>query len=207
MINILIRTHDRFHLLQECIKSIEKQTYKDWNIIISVDNKHTAKKVEKLSYEFVRTDQIKYKGLKKGWVREADNIKKKRRRKVYWNLYFNTLQEMAKPGYILYLDEDMILKSPESLQLIVDNSEEDKLLIFRYQATPDDENGSRPILKNWNKKPRRGTISTGCFSHHSKHIGRWIPQKAGDYYAVVNLYGRLKTKWLYKIIVKAQTLE
>lgn len=206
MINILIRTHDRFSMLQECIKSIERQSYKDWNIIISVDNKHTANKVESLSYEFVRTNKITYRGLKKGLIRGKENRLKRKKRKIYWNLYFNTLQDMAKEGIILYLDEDMVLASKNSLQLIADNSHEDEVLIFKYGLPGREGNGSRPTKSKWEKPPKRGTISTGCFSHHSKYKARWLPQKAGDYYAVSNLYGRLKSRWLDKIITKGQDI-
>lgn len=204
MINILIRTHDRPSLFEKCIESIEEQTYKDWNIIISADNKYAAKWVEKYDYEFIRTDKIKYRGFKKGYIRAKEKTTKRR---IYWNLYFNTLQDLVKKGFILYLDEDMVLKSHNSLQLIADNSHENKLLIFQYQSTPDNERIARPTRMNWNKKPTRGSISTGCFSHHSNYKARWVPQRAGDYFAVSNLYGQLKADWLYKIIVKAQILE
>ena len=203
MINILIRTHDRPDKLRKCIQSIKNQTYKDWNIIISADNKHIEKSVVSLGYEYVRTDNITYKGFKKGMIRPKENTRPRKKR-VYWNLYFNTLQDMAKEGYILYLDEDMILTTPNSLQLIADNSSVDELLIFKYCTPKHERNETRPSLENWNKKPHRGTISTGCFSHHTNHKARWPPQRAGDYFAVSNLYGRLKTTWLNEVITSGQ---
>ena len=191
MINILIRAHDRPKYLENCVRSIEKQTYKDWNIIISVDNKHIEKYVKKLGYEYIRTDKVKYRF-------------KKKETKVYWNLYFNTLQDMVKKGYVVYMDEDMEFFEETSLQKIIDNSHKDELLIFKYRVLPHGSRHERPTFKNFYKRPQRGTISTGCFSHHTDYKARWPAQRAGDYFAVSNLYGQLKTTWLNEVIINGQ---
>ena len=190
MINILIRTHNRPDKLKECIKSIERQTFKDWKIIISADNERAEKWVKPYGYYYIRTDKIKYKRRDKGRMRK------------HWNIYMNILQSKATKGFIIYMDEDMILYTENSLQLVADNSHEDKLLIFKYRIRQDI--GTRPGGSYWKKTPKRTHINTGCFSHSVKHKVRWKGISAGDYFAVAELYKRLETIWLDEIILKGQ---
>ena len=191
MINILIRTHNRPKHLKECIKSIENQAYKDWRIIISADNNRAEKYTKPYGYEYIRTDKIKYK-----------KRKEKSRMRKYWNEYFNVLQGRATEGFIIYMDEDMVLYTENSLQLVADNSCEDKLLIYKYKVREDI--GIRPYRRDWGKTPVRTHINTGCFSHPAKHKVRWRGISAGDYFAVSYLYNKLKTTWLDEIILMGQ---
>ena len=191
MINILIRTHNRPDKLRECIKSIKMQTYKKWHIIISADNDRAEKYTKPYGYEYIRTDKIKY-----------QKRKEKSRMRKYWNVYLNVLQGRAKEGFIIYMDEDMVLYTENSLQLVADNSHEDKLLIFKYRIRQDI--GTRPGKGDWGKPPKRTHINTGCFSHPVKHKVRWRGISAGDYFAVSDLYRRLPTTWLDEIILKGQ---
>ena len=191
MINILIRTHNRPDKLKECIKSIKNQTYKDWRIIISADNERAEKWTKPYGYEYIRTDKIKY-----------QKRSEKSRMKKRWNVYLNILQGRATEGFIIYMDEDMVLYTENSLQLVADNSHEDRLLIFKYKIRQDI--GIRPSRRDWGKPPVRTHINTGCFSHPAKHKVRWRGISAGDYFAVSNLYKRLKTTWLDEIILMGQ---
>ena len=191
MINILIRTHNRPEKFRKCIKSIESQIYKDWRIIISADNDRAERWVKLSGYEYIRTDKIKYK-----------KRQEKSRMKKIWNRYLNVLQSEVKEGFIIYMDEDMGTYSKNSLQLVIDNSHEDKLLIFKYKIRQDI--GIRPGLKDWGKPPIRTHINTGCFSHPTKHKVEWRGISAGDYFAVSDLYNRLETTWLNEIILMGQ---
>ena len=193
MINILIRTHDRPEKLKECIKSIENQTYKDWRIIISADNDKAEKWTKPYGYEYIRTDKIRYK----------KRIEKSRMKKE-WNRYLNALQGRATEGFIMYMDEDMVLYTENSLQLVANNSHEDRLLIYKYKIRQDI--GIRPEKGYWRQTPQRTHISTGCFSHPAKHKVRWRGISAGDYFSVSNLYNRLKTTWLDEIILMGQAI-
>ena len=191
MINILIRTHNRPEKFRKCIKSIESQTYKDWRIIISADNDRAERWVKLSGYEYIRTDKVFYKSVK-----EIFRLRK------HFNRYFNVLQERVKDGFIIYMDEDVIMKTENSLQLIADNAKEDKLLIYKYRIRLD--RWSRPEIKYWNKKPERTHINTGSFCHHAKHKVEWRGISAGDYFAVSDLYNRLETIWLDKEILMGQ---
>jgi hypothetical protein len=166
------------------------QTYKDWKIVISADNERAEKWVKPYGYEYIRTDKIKYQRRDKGRMRK------------HWNVYMNVLQGRAKKGFIIYMDEDMVLYTENSLQLVADNSHEDKLLIFKYRIREDI--GTRPGKSYWGGVPRRTHINTGCFSHPVKHKVRWKGISAGDYFAVAELYKRLETTWLDEIILKGQ---
>ncbi|KKK66400.1 hypothetical protein LCGC14_2964460, partial [marine sediment metagenome] len=151
MINILIRTHNRPDKLRECIKSIKMQTYKKWHIIISADNDRAEKYTKPYGYEYIRTDKIKY-----------QKRKEKSRMRKYWNVYLNVLQGRAKEGFIIYMDEDMVLYTENSLQLVADNSHEDKLLIFK-PLTPfvnDDPSSFTLIESSVVSKPPSKSIFT-----------------------------------------------
>ena len=126
MITILIRTHNRPEKLNECIKSIKAQTYKDWRILISVDNDRAEAYTKPYGYEYIRTDKVKYK-----------QVKERSRMRKRWNLYFNALQNKVDEGYIMYVDEDMVMYSENSLQLVADNSHEHRLLIYKYRIRLD----------------------------------------------------------------------
>lgn len=191
MINILIRTHDRPEKFRKCIKSIESQTYKNWRIIISADNDRAEGWVKPSGYEYIRTDKVRYKSVK-----ETSRLKK------HFNRYFNVLQDEVKEGFIIYMDEDVIMKTNNSLQLIADNVKEDKLLIYRFRIRQD--RWSRPEDKYWKKPPERTHINTGSFCHPAKHKVRWRGISAGDYFAALDLYNRLETIWLDEEILMGQ---
>ena len=194
MINILIRTHDRPEKLAKCIQSIEEQAYKDWRIIISADNDKAERWVKRYEYEYIRTDKIKYRK-----IRERSRLKKK-----HFNLYLNTLQDKVKEGFIIYMDEDIIMKTENSLQLVADNAKEDKLLIYKFRVRLD--RSSRPESRYWKKPPQRTHINTGSFCHPAKHKVIWRGISAGDYFAASDLYNRLGTIWLDKEILMGQPL-
>ena len=189
MINILIRTHNRPEKFRKCIKSIESQTYKNWHIIISADNDRAERWVKPYRYEYIRTDRIEYK-------------KRKPRMRKCWNLYMNILQDKAKEGFIVYMDEDMFMYTEDSLQLVADNSHEDRLLIYKYRIRLDC--ASRPESKYWGNPPERTHINTGSFSHPVEHKVIWRGISAGDYFAVTDLYNRLETTWLDETILMGQ---
>jgi len=193
MINILIRTHNRPRKFKECIKSIEMQTYKDWKIVISADNDHAEKWVKPYGYEYIRTDKIKYKRIK-----ESSRMKK------VWNRYLNALQRRATEGFIIYMDDDVVLYNKNSLQLVADNSYEDKLLIYKYKIH--NNIGTRPEDEDWGKIPQRTHINGECFSHPAKHKVIWRGISGGDYFAITDLYNRLETTWLDEIIIREQDL-
>ena len=191
MITILIRTHNRPEKLNECIKSIKAQTYKDWRILISVDNDRAEAYTKPYGYEYIRTDKVKYK-----------QVKERSRMRKRWNLYFNALQNKVDEGYIMYVDEDMVMYSENSLQLVADNSHEHRLLIYKYRIRLDI--GTRPYRSDWGKAPTRTHISTGCFSHPAKYKVRWRGISGGDFFAVSELYKCLPTTWLDEIILRGQ---
>ena len=205
MINILIRTHNRPKMFDKCIKSIESQTYKDWRIIISADNKNAGRWAREYKYDCIRTDHMSQKSSYYARLQNRRRkLLKRPKRRVYWNLYFNSLQKKVTEGYVVYMDEDMVFYDENSLQIIADNSHEDELLIFRYQLPKREGTYARPVDAKWEIRPRRGALSTGCFSHHSKHPVVWMAVKAGDYFAARNLYDRLDSRWIKEIITRGQ---
>jgi len=179
MINILIRTHLNPKGFDRCIKSIESQTYKNWRIIISVDNQESVDYVSQCGYEYIRVNE------KQG--------------ERPWNLYLNTLQLKVEEGFILYMDDDIVFDTNNSLRLVADNSRVDKLLVFRFRI--EGGRGVIPDDDNFGKRIRRD-VNTECFSHHMNHRVKWRNVQGGDYFAMIDLRGRLKVRWLDKIIFK-----
>ncbi len=101
-INILIRTKKgREHLLKKCLKSIDNQTYKNYNIIIGAE------------YESENTILLKP-NYKLG--------------EFFYNDYCNTLKDLVIDGYFFFLDDDDILIDNTALQRIVNNLKADGLI-------------------------------------------------------------------------------
>ena len=179
MINILIRTHDRPNEFRRCLQSIYSQTYEDYRIIISADNGNTEIYVRPHGHEFIRT----YPG-------EGEKP---------WNRYQNELQAKVESGIIIYMDDDLTFHSPDSLQLVADNSHEDRLLIFKFLI--EGGTGIAPRHDSWGELSCH--LNSACFSHSAKHKVKWKPVGGGDHRAIANLE-HLKITWLDEIIMQGK---
>lgn len=179
MLNILIRTSRRPRFFEDCVRSVESQSYKDWRIIVSVDDNYTETYVKPYGYQYIK-------------VLRSNS-------QCFWNTYFNTLVGEIKNGWIIYLDDDAQLM-PGALQIIVDHCKDNSLLVWKYQFA----NGRIIPEKNfWKKQPQRKHIDTGCFAHQKKHFMDWDGLRAADYRIVFQLYQKLKPIWINKILIKA----
>lgn len=179
MINILIRTSRRPRFFKDCIQSVENQSYKNWRIIISIDDNYTEQYVKPYGYDYVKV------------LRGNTNC--------FWNLYFNDLYKQVKDGWIIYLDDDARLV-PGALQIIADHFNDNNLLIWKYQFA----NGRIiPEINFWGKQPQRKHIDTGCFAHQRKHFIPWDALRAADYRVIFQLYQKLNPVWIDKVLFKA----
>jgi glycosyltransferase involved in cell wall biosynthesis len=195
MINILVRTSGRPKYFDGCINSIYNQTYKNWNIIVGVDDNESKKYVQPTKSRMIQYD---YHNLKKMESPKGDDYG------IYftYNLYLNDLQNEVKYGYIMYLDDDDALYDNESLMNIVNNiTNEDEFLMWRVKfpdrLVPSDKNfGNEPVIRD---------ISGIGYAFHHKHKIDWEPFKRGDYRVAKKLYGKIPKKiYINKPLTKLQ---
>jgi glycosyltransferase involved in cell wall biosynthesis len=195
LINILIRTSGRPNYFKECVDSIYNQKYKNWNILIGVDDPNTLK----------YTQPAKGRDI----IYNYDNISipKPPNSIDYgvsfkYNQYLNDLQNEVKDGYIIYLDDDDKLHDSNSLYKLVNViKSDDDFVIWRVKfpnrLVPSDTNfGNPPVLKD---------ISGIGFSFHVKNKEVWEPYKRGDYRVAKKLYEKIpNTVYLNEVITQLQ---
>ena len=195
LINILVRTSGRPNYFNDCVKSIYNQTYKNWNLIIGVDNKSTLTYSQSALGRDVIYD---YSKLVIPPTPNSDEYGIK----FPYNLYLNDLQNEVKDGYVIYLDDDDKLSDEHSLlKLINVIKTNDDFVIWRVKfpnrLVPSDKNfGGPPVMKD---------ISGIGFSFHIKNKEIWEPYKRGDYRVAKKLYDKIPNKiFLNEIITTLQ---
>jgi hypothetical protein len=194
IINILIRTSNRPKYFNNCINSILKQTYKNINIYVSIDNNNKY--------------TIKY-PVYPVYVKETNGIKPIDNNHTYGipfpaNLYLNNLQDKVKSGLIMYLDDDDMLCDSNVLETIAKEYKEGSRLIY-WKV----ESAGKiiPSKKNWGKAPVCRDISGigFAFGANYKKFAKWEPYKRGDYRVSAKLHSKIdKKKYIDKILTRTQ---
>jgi hypothetical protein len=196
LINILIRTSGRPNYFKDCIESIYKQKYKNWNIIVGCDDKGSKKYIQPHKCVLVNYDIDEKIPNPPNSIEYGIKFK--------YNLYINELQKYVFDGYIMYLDDDDILYNNESLTNISNGlkSNDYDLAFYRVQfpnrLVPSDENFKKqiPIMKD---------VSGLGFIFKNEIKVDWTPYKRGDYRVAKELNEiSKKTLWLDKTISSIQ---
>ena len=180
MFSILIRTSNRPNYFDKCYESVIAQTFKDYKIFVSVDNKET--------YDYVKDYPVKVIKV----IKRADN-----RFRCPWNKYFNILLISAR-DWIIYLDDDVTMK-PNALEEISKYcSSKKNVIVWKYKFL---SGRVIPEKEFWGKMPRRKHIDTGCFCHHKNQKVRWFPLRASDWRVITQLWRKnLNFVWINKIL-------
>jgi GT2 family glycosyltransferase len=195
LINILIRTSNRPNYFNGCVNSIYSQKYKNWNIIIGVDNLNSLSytQPDKGRDVFYNYDNVIIPKPPNG-VEYGIPFK--------YNSYINDLQDEVKDGYIVIIDDDDKLYDEYSLQKLADAIKtNDDLVFWRVKfpnrLVPSDDNfGVEPVLRD---------ISGIGFSFHVKNKEIWEPYKRGDYRVSKKLYKKIENKiFLNEILTELQ---
>lgn len=195
LFNILIRTSGRPNYFKECLESIYKQKYKNWNLIIGIDDTESEKYTQSAKGRTIFYDYSSVKNEKKTKSDEYGIFFK-------YNLYLNDLQNQVTKGYIIYLDDDDALNDENSLydlSNVIEN--EDQFIMWRVnfpnRLVPSDENfGKKPVMKD---------VSGIGFAFHNKYKIDWEPYKRGDYRIAKKLHEVIPKKtYLNKVITKLQ---
>ena len=195
LINILVRTSGRPNYFNECVKSIYNQTYKNWNLIIGIDNKNT------LSYSQSALGRDVIYDYSKLVIPPTPNSDEYGIKFPY-NLYLNDLKNEVKDGYVIYLDDDDRLQDKNSLLKLTNVIKtDDDFVIWRVKFP----NRLVPSDKNFGGPPVMRDISGIGFSFHIKNKEMWEPYKRGDYRAAKKLYDKIPNKiFLNEIITTLQ---
>ena len=188
--NILIRTSNRPRGFNACIKSIKDQSFKNYNIFVSVDNKETENYVK----PYTTDGSLRYLRVKKT-PRSKNNS-------APWNLYLNRLLGVVKSGWVFILDDDDVLSNKYVLEEMAQHMDDENCLLLWRMSWP---NGRIiPDDKFFGKPPKRKHIGMPCFAFHSKwkkHVA-FDSMRAGDYRVVSSLYEKMpRKKWIDKIMV------
>ena len=196
--NILTRTSKRPNYFAQHMESIKNQTYDKkliHNIIsCEIGNDITLEYVNQYVnkediYGKVTIVFVEYKAPKKGAT-------------FPYNLYINEMHKHVLSGYILYLDDDDILSTSDTLNDISNNVEQDKILLFQTKFP----NRIYPNDMYFNKKSDKNMLVASCsYVYHTDHLPKlplWGGNKADDNKFFKSLKDILKIKWYKKILTQ-----
>ena len=188
IVNILCRTHNRKEYFQKCYQSIKSQTYPNYALHVGSDCDcpyyPLALPLKTAELEYPQPQPSSY--------------------AAPWNKHLETLAEHVVPGYVIYLDDDDKFVDENSLQTIVDNLEEDLLLIWRVQITP---NFIVPRLEDFGTVIQGGNISGIGIAFHTKWLPvKWSTWSYGDFRIIRELVEDkgINPKFLNKILTSTQ---
>lgn len=193
LINILIRTHRRPKGFGRLIESIRSQTYKNYRIIVSVDDEFSMNYVRKMGiddYVYINRENMTLFGV---------HIIKSSPVAIY-NLYFNHLLTIPLEGYVYCMDDDDYFANENSLQEIADSIEEDTLCIFKMHM----QGGNYDIPSHsFGKQITIADVGTPCFCVHSKYASQilWGSSYTADGEYIIELSKIVpKLKWVDKVV-------
>jgi hypothetical protein len=195
LINIIIRTSSRPKYFKNCVESIYKQTYKNWNIIVGVDDEESINYVQPEKCKLIKYNYSNFVYPKK------PNSEDYGLNFVY-NLYINELFNHVKYGYCLILDDDNILTKNNSLEIMASKLKTKNELLFwkvnfNTKLVPSDVNfGKHPVLFD---------IDTAGFLFPVNYFIEWEPFKRGDYRIAKKLYNLVPNKiWINDVLTGTQ---
>lgn len=184
LINILIRTSRRKNYYRDCMESIYRQTYKNWNVITGIDNP--------LSLEYTQPHKSRdvlydFGSMK---VKSPPNNVEYGVKFIY-NMYLNRLHDHVVDGYVMYLDDDDYLVGDHSLEKIAHSiKSEDDFVMWRVKFP----NRLVPSNENFRKEPVMKDVSGIGFCFHIKNKVNWTPYKRGDYRVAKSLFRMILNK-------------
>ena len=188
MINILVRTSNRPKEFKKCIDSILEQTYRQFKIICCYDD---IKSKEYIS-------EINDKRLISYYIDLKENCFHYK-----YNLYCNFLLSKVKNGWIMFLDDDDMLSSKNSLQTIINNLSNINNLIF-WKVNIKNKIVYPKNLNNINM----GEIANSGFCFHSsfKNYSNWECRRGSDYLFIKKLKSNIRFNNIFinRELVKTQ---
>jgi len=203
IINIITRTANRPKAFDRNVRSVNTQTYDNVNHVVVVDSDDTLSYTEQYN---LPTVQVILSEVTKNDTTKHYNPMTGRYTPV--NLYFNHVSHMLKNGWVLYIDDDNYLSSPDILQKlvnIINKCDNDTLIFFQMRR----ENGytiPEDAVMRTGRMPEIGTIGGCCFTYHTKYkdSASWDTWKCADYRFMSQLHGIIPNKaWYNKVVIDA----
>lgn len=191
-LNILVRTN-RPNYLNECIRSIEEQTYENINLVLICDSEKAI--------EYTRGYNARMVKVKRQNVRSQEKEGDENYGRYFpYNKYIDTVQKKVK-GYILILDDDDKLTDQDSAKEIIKNADKNSLLLWKVNFN------NRIIPQNtFGKEITLYDITGIGMCYHSDYIEQtdWSEWKRADYRTAKKLSETLKVKWIDKVLTGIQ---
>ena len=196
-INILIRTAGRERYFNECIASIEAQTYDNINIIIGIENgdNQTMQYVRNYHYRCVFYD-------KNNSIKQPPNNSEDYGDFFPYNNYLDKMLLRVPNGYVIYLDDDDMFIDQTAVENIVSKLKAKKDVVFwrtklNYgRIAPSDENfGKKPVCKD---------ITSISFCHHISNKVEWGFFKRGDYRVAKQLWLKSNNIYINEVLTAIQ---
>lgn len=191
-LNILIRTN-RPNYLRNCVKSIEKQTYDNINIVFICDSKIGIESTRAYNGRMVEVQKI----IKENKRPEGEDYGIS----FSYNCYLDEVQKLVN-GYIMFLDDDDKFINEDAAQTIIENAQKNKLLAWKV-----DFNGQEIIPSDsFGKEIKLFDITGIGFCYHSSQIKYtdWSEWKRADYRTAKKLSDKLGVIWLDEILTGIQ---
>lgn len=200
LINILIRTSGRPNYFHDCIKSIKKQNYSNFNVIVGYDDPESMKYIQGQPCTAIA-------------LRKHDGPEQKKpdgEEYGIWfpfNSYFNELLPYANKGFVVYLDDDDCFIDETALSKLAKAIEINgsDVIFWRVQfpkrVVPSD--------LNWEKKvPVCRDMSTIGYCHATSIKPHWEPWKRGDYRVAKYIYDRSNSVlWFDELLTGLQRVK
>lgn len=207
MINILIRLHDDIDKFYKTISSIEEQTYKDINIIVSVDKKEIYKfiahKLPKYKYIYIDPSDI-FPGIPND---EIDINCQHKNKNIFGslfipNIYFNIMHQYTKIGYILYLDVgDVVLDKNMFLDLQT-YRELNYNILWKTMVK-----NNRIIPQDWNGYPVLCDIDSSSIMFPTSLIQNWTGYRRGDFRVIKKICQQNSNIFIPKIYIQKDSIQ
>jgi len=192
--NVIVRTSNRPLGFTNCLKSIEVQTYPNINIIVTTD--------DIFSCGYTRGHDARHLDMSKVTYIESKKEGEEFGRPFKCNLYLKEALKRIKEGFVIYLDDDDMFTSKDSVKTIIENAETDKLLIWKVDFND-------KILPNgsFGKYIKLFDVTGIGFSHHVKysHLTDWSEWKRADYRTAKKISDIIPVKWLDAVLTKLQS--
>jgi hypothetical protein len=118
------------------------------------------------------------------------------------NAYIMQVQDKINDGYILILDDDDMYVAPNAVSLIMENTEPEKLLIWKTNFI------NRHIpLESFGKEVKLFDLPSTSICYHIKHKDKtdWTPWKRADYRTAKKLSEYMPIKWLDVVLTSLQS--
>ena len=178
IVNVLVRTANRPNFFDKCIKSIQKQTYKNINIFVSIDDKSNDYTIKYPVYPVFVSKTSEY---------HLPDTSINYGRVMTYNIYFNEMYKRIDKGLIMFMDDDDCYNDENAIKKVVNEYKKgNELIIWKVQI------GTKiiPESEYFGKEPAIFQISGIGFAFDSKYKehAEWEPFKRGDFRVAKKLF-------------------